>query len=100
MRNVNVNKPDVEGMFLMCTPPISSEFQVFSGGLGAVGLGASAMGATVDEGWLTATAPATLGDEPVAFDGVAGDSDSPSFGVPFVSAGLTAFGFWIGIAAF
>lgn len=50
VRNVNVNKPEFGGMFLICTPPISSVFHVFSGGFSAVGRGVSEIGATVDEG--------------------------------------------------
>jgi hypothetical protein len=45
-------RPEEEGMFLIFTPPISSEFHVFSGGRIVVGRGASVTGATVDEGWL------------------------------------------------
>ena len=54
MRKVKEKMPDVGGRCLICTPPMSSELQLFSGGLAAVGRGASATGATVDEGWLTA----------------------------------------------
>ena len=49
IRNLNVNSPDVGGSVLMFTPPMSNEFHVFCGGF-AVSRGASAMGATVDEG--------------------------------------------------
>ena len=49
MRKVNVNKPDVGGSVLMLTPPMSSELHVFCGGF-AVSRGASAIGATVEEG--------------------------------------------------
>jgi len=53
MRKVKEKRPDVGGRCLICTPPMSSELQLFSGGLAAVGRGASDTGATVDEGWLT-----------------------------------------------
>ena len=49
MRKVNEKSPELGGMFLMLTPPISRDVQVFSGGFGAVGLGTST-GATVPEG--------------------------------------------------
>ena len=52
MRNLKEKRPELGGIFLMLRPPISSAFQVFSGGLMAVGRGASAIGATVDEGWF------------------------------------------------
>lgn len=52
MRNLNENSPDVGGIFLIFTPPISSEFHVFSCGRIVVGRGASATGATVEEGWF------------------------------------------------
>ena len=89
VRKVKVNRPDVCGILRMLTPPISNEFQVFSGGLSAVGIGISA-GATVDEGWLTALAMATLGDPPFAD---AASSECPSFVAPFVSTALIALGF-------
>src|ERR1700747_1578111 len=53
MRKVKEKRPEVGGRRLICTPPMSSELQLFAGGLAAVGRGASATGATVDEGWLT-----------------------------------------------
>ena len=67
MRNLKEKRPELGGIFLILRPPISSAFHVFSGGLMAVGRGASAIGATVDEGWFTATA--LEGEE-------SGDSDS------------------------
>lgn len=48
-----MKSPEVDGIVLILTPPMSSEFHVFSGGL-AVGRGASAMGATVEDGWFGA----------------------------------------------
>ena len=90
MRNGKEKRPELEGIFLMFRPPISSAFHVLSGALIAVGRGAWAIGATVDEGWFAATA--LEGDEP-------GD-DSDSF--PFTSVagvcGLMRFGFVMGIA--
>ena len=81
----------------MFTPPMSNDVQVFSGGLGAVGLGLSATDATVP----TAVELA-LGEGPLATavddvdDGV--PFASPSFVAPLESDALMAFGFWIGIA--
>ena len=49
MRKVKENRPEVEGMVFMLTPPISNEVHVFSGGFGAVGRGASE-GAAVEDG--------------------------------------------------
>jgi hypothetical protein len=48
--DVKEKRPELGGIFLILRPPISSAFHVFSGGLMAVGRGASAIGATVDEG--------------------------------------------------
>lgn len=97
MRNVNENSPDVGGIFLILTPPISNDVQVFSGGLGAVG---RPIGATVAEGW-SACMDTVLGDPlRVACEAeTCGEDESPSF-VPLVSGGFTAFGFVIGIADF
>ena len=50
MRKVKEKRPEVEGMILILTPPMSREFHVFSGGRAAVGRGASAIGATVEDG--------------------------------------------------
>jgi len=50
MRNLKEKRPDERGIFLILRPPISSDVQVFSGRLLAVGRGDSAMGATVEEG--------------------------------------------------
>jgi len=72
----------------MFRPPISSDVQVFSGGFIAVGRGASAIGATVDDGWLTTP---FVGDD--CADSVISD--------PFVSGaggGLTRLGLVIGMA--
>ena len=52
VRNVKEKRPDVGGMFLICMPPISSEFQDPCGGRAAVGLGVSLTGAAVEEGWF------------------------------------------------
>ena len=95
MRKVNENSPDVGGMFLMLTPPMSNDVHVFSGGFGAVGLGLSATDAVV-----AVDAPAAepaLGEAPFAIvvedveDGV--PLVSPSLVTPFDSEGLIAFGF-------
>lgn len=51
-RKVNEKRPEVDGRFLMLTPPMSNEFQVFSGGRMEWGRGATAIGATVDDGWF------------------------------------------------
>ena len=40
-RNVKEKSPEVGGRFLIFTPPISRDVQLFSGGLGAVNRGAS-----------------------------------------------------------
>jgi hypothetical protein len=89
IRNVNENKPDDGGIVLRLTPPISNEFQVFSGGRIAVGRGASAMGATVEEGWF---AFEEVGD----VSGAGVDDEGISFD-PFNSP-LVGFGLVIGIA--
>lgn len=52
MRKVKEKRPELGERFLIMTPPMSREFQVFSGGFAAVGRGASAMGPTMDEGWF------------------------------------------------
>ena len=102
MRNVNAKSPDVGGMFLMPTPPMSRDCQVLPG-LGAVGREASTTGGTVAEGWL-ARALAVVGDiSEAAWNLVEGDAleaASRSFATPFVSGGLIALGFVMGIAAF
>jgi hypothetical protein len=96
MRKVKEKRPEVEGIVLMLTPPISREFQVFSGGRVAVGRGASAIGATVEDGWFTGPAPQ---------GGVSGGAgavvDSTSFDTPLISeGGLIRFGFVMGMADF
>jgi hypothetical protein len=92
MRKVKENKPDEGGRFLIPTPPMSRELQVFSGGFIAVIRGASAIGAAVADGWAAEVA----GDDSEA------SGESVSFAEPFVSGrgGLTRFGFVIGIADF
>ena len=101
MRNVNENRPDVGGRFLMFTPPMSSDVHVFSEGFGAVFVGLSATEATAVD---PPVAELELGDDPVAvaFDNVEADVPfaSPSFAVPLVSGALTALGFVMGIADF
>ena len=84
----------------MLTPPMSSEFHVFCGGF-AVSRGASAIGATVEEGWLIME-PARLGELSDALVGagveeVTGASDSLG-GVSAPTVGLTRLGFVIGMA--
>ena len=93
MRNLKERRPDVGGIFLMLIPPMSSEVHVFSGGRFAVRRGASAIGATVEEGWFG------------AFELVGDASDmseeSESFVEPFTSGGSKIrLGFVIGIADF
>ena len=89
--------PEVGGRFLIFTPPISNEVQLFSGGFGAVGRGASDGPATA-EGWLAATADVVFSELP-AVPFVPGVEFSASFRVPFGS-GLGRLGFVIGIADF
>lgn len=87
IRNLKEKSPEVEGIFLMLTPPMSNEFQVFSGERIAVGRGAT--GATVEEGWSTTL----TGDASEASD------VSGSFVEPLVcGGGLTRFGLVIGMA--
>ena len=77
----------------MLTPPMSSEFQVLSGGRLSVGRCASAIGATVEDGWLIA--PELAGDKSEPSD------ESVSFADPFNSGdGLTRLGFVMGMADF
>ena len=89
MRNGKEKRPELEGIFLILRPPISSAFHVFSGALIAVGRGAWAIGATVDEGWFAAIA--LEGDE-------SGDSESFSFTSVAGVCGLMRFGFVMGMA--
>jgi hypothetical protein len=73
----------------MLTPPMSSEFHVFCGGRIAVGRGASAIGATVEDGWFALPGVGEASSE----------VESESFVVPLASSGgLIGFGFVIGIA--
>lgn len=88
MRNAKEKRPELGGIFLMPRPPISSALHVFSGGLAAVGRGA-AIGATVEEGWFTATE--LEGEE-------SGDSESFPFTSVAGVCGLMRFGFVIGMA--
>jgi hypothetical protein len=88
----------------MLTPPISREVQVFSGGLRAVGRGASD-GAAVDDGWLAArlfgedSEVAAVLDDPNGVDTVPfdDDDDSISLDIP-LGSDLGRLGFVIGIA--
>jgi hypothetical protein len=97
---MNEKSPEVEGRFLMFTPPMSNDVQVFSGSFGAVGLGRSGTEAAAVE----PAVELALGDAPLATavddvdDGV--PFVSPSFVAPFVSGTFTALGFCIGIADF
>lgn len=45
-RKVNEKRPEEEGRFLMLTPPMSNEVQLFSGGRKEKGRGVREMGAT------------------------------------------------------
>ena len=102
MRNVKAKSPDVGGIFLMPTPPMSNDCHVLPG-LGAIGREASTTGGTVADGWF-ARALAVVGDKSEAawdlLDGEDVKEESPSFATPFVSGGLIALGFVMGIAAF
>jgi hypothetical protein len=76
---------------------MSNEFQVLSGGLLAVGRGASAIGATVEEGWLTA--PVLVGDD--SEGSCASEDESESLARPLTSdIGLIRLGLVIGMADF
>ncbi|SRR6266550_2514839 len=96
MRKVKENRPEFGGRFLILTPPISREDQVLSGGLLAVGRGASAMGATVEEGWLTVLPPP--GDVSCVSGVEVRDEESLMPLVLASTGGLTRFGFVIGMA--
>lgn len=96
-RNVKEKRPEVGGRFLIFTPPISNDVQLFSGGFGAVSRGASD-GPTTAEGWLAATAGIVVSEIPVV-PFVPAVEFSASLGVPFGS-GLGRLGFVIGIADF
>jgi hypothetical protein len=86
-----VNKPDDGGIVFRLTPPISNEFQVFSGGRLAVGRGASAIGATVEEGWFAMGAVGDVSGAGVEDEGVS---------EPLISdGGFVELGLVIGIAA-
>ena len=90
-------RPEVGGRFLIFTPPISNDVQLFSGGFGAVSRGASDGPATA-EGWLAARAGMVASEIPVVpFVPVV--AFSASFDAPFGS-GLGRLGFVIGIADF
>lgn len=95
-RNVKEKSPEVGGRFLIFTPPISSDVQLFSGGLGAVRRGASDGPATA-EGWLAATAGVVSKFPIVPL--VPRIVFSVSLEAPFGS-GLGRLGFVIGIADF
>lgn len=92
VRNVKENSPEVGGRFLIFTPPISNDVQLFSGGFEAVRRGASD-GPVTAEGWLAATAGVVVSELPVEVE------FSVSFNAPFGS-GLGRLGFVIGIADF
>lgn len=97
VRKVKEKSPEVGGRFLIFTPPISNDVQLFSGGFGAVGRGASD-GPVIAEGWLAATAGVVDSELPVE-PFVPGVEFSASFETPFGS-GLGRLGFVIGIADF
>ena len=96
-RNVKEKSPEVGGRFLIFTPPISNDVQLFDGGFGAVRRGASDGPATA-EGWLAAMAGVVVSKLPVA-PFVPGVEFSVSLEIPFGS-GLGRLGFVIGIADF
>lgn len=78
------------GKFLILTPPISSEFQLFCGGLGAVGRSGSEVGLAADKMWFSAALWELLGDDSGAL--------SSSFNPLTSVIGLTGLGLVIGIA--
>jgi hypothetical protein len=98
MRKVKEKRPDVGGRCLICTPPISSELQLFSGGLAAVGRGASATGATVEDGWLTLELAPFVADSPLGLGLIPFSSPSASLVTRVSGGGL--LGFVMGIADF
>jgi len=83
--------------FLIFTPPISNDVQLFSGGFGAVRRGASEGPATA-EGWLAATVGGVVSELGVV-SFIPAVEFSASFTVQFGS-GLGRLGFVIGIADF
>ncbi len=97
MRKVKEKRPDVGGRCFICTPPMSSELQLFSGGLAAVGRGASATGATVDEGWLMAELEPFVESSPLGLVLMPFSTPSDSF-VTVSGGGL--LGLVMGIADF
>lgn len=97
MRKVKEKRPDVGGRYFICTPPMSSELQLFSGGLAAVGRGASATGATVDDGWLTTELTPFVEGSPLGLGLIPFSTPSDSF-VAVSGGGL--LGFVMGIADF
>ncbi len=98
MRKVKEKRPDVGGRCLICTPPMSSELQLFSGGLAAVGRGASATGATVDDGWLTFELAPFVVDSPLGLGLMPFSRPSESLVTNVSGGGL--LGFVMGIADF
>jgi hypothetical protein len=103
IRNVNENKPEFGGMLFIFTPPMSSEVHAFSGGLRAVGRGASE-GAAVDDGWFAATlfgedseVPAVL-EDPADIGIVPFNEDDDSTSFEMTDSGFGRLGFVIGIA--
>ena len=97
MRKVKEKRPDVGGRCLICTPPMSSELQLFSGGLAAVGRGASATGATVEEGWLTAELEPFVEGSPLGLEPMPFSTPSDSF---VIVSGGGLLGLVMGIADF
>ena len=81
MRKLKENKPEFDGRFLIPTPPMSNDVHVASDR----GLGGSAIGATVDDGWLAF---------PLASGGESDSNGSSGGGFGF------GFGLVIGIADF
>jgi len=95
MRKVKEKRPDVGGRCFICTPPMSSELQLFLGGLAAVGRGASATGATVDEGWLTAELTPFVEESPLGLGLIPFSTPSDSL---MTTSGGGLLGFVMGIA--
>lgn len=84
---MNEKRPEDEGRFLRLIPPISSDDQVFSGGLTAVGRGTSTGVPAADAG-LSSVTPG-------------GDAVGEPLPLPLESAGASfTFGLVIGMADF
>jgi hypothetical protein len=95
MRKLNEKRPELGGRFLRLTPPMSNELHVFWGGRIVCGRGATAMGATVEEGWFVPEGDPSPAGESIEVAGeVSGPLDVPLssggdlFGLVMVTADL------------